>query len=286
MTGLGCGVVAALGYGTADYIARFTARDLGPLRALLGALVVGSLLASAALVATQTALPLPTSAAWGLLPLAGALTVAMLLALYAALARGPVTVVAPIVGAYPALVLVLLIPLGTLPSAYQWAGLVVTAGGVALLGTQASPTAGVAPPPRRLSATVAIALLASSLVALQVIVVQEAAAHFGALATTWASRVYALLGLVLIGVGTAAPLRIPAAQWPRLIAQGLLDGSALLAIATAPASSDRATVAIVTSAFSVVTVLLARVFLREQLTRTQGLAIVLTLLGVATLVGG
>ncbi len=283
MTGVLLGALAALGYGTADFVARFTARELGPPAALLGALGAGSAALTLYLALTG-GVPLEWWSLEGLwlLPLAGLLNAAMLLLLYQALARGPVTIAAPIVGAYPALVLILLIPLTGPPRLLQWGGLAITLAGVVLLSRGAGTETKTADAAHR-RGTIALSAAAAGAVAAQFVVIQEAAAQFGPVVATWASRVFALLavagGLALQRVRPKLPTR----WWPALGAQGLLDAGAVLAIALGSSGPQRATVAIVTSGFSAVTVVLARLFLREAMNPNQWVAIILIVGGVGVL---
>jgi drug/metabolite transporter (DMT)-like permease len=80
----------------------------------------------------------------------------------------------------------------------------------------------------------------------------------------------------------------PAFAWrwlPLLTAQGLLDAGAYLALFAGSAGDSAAIVAVVSSAFGVVTTLLGRMFLRERITGLQWLGILLVFGGVAVLSG-
>jgi uncharacterized membrane protein len=96
------GILSALGWGSADFIARFTGRKLGITVALFGMIAVGAVALTVAILAVG--LPPPGAPiAWVLVAVSGTAIVAGTLLLYDGLARGPVTVVAPTVGAYPVL---------------------------------------------------------------------------------------------------------------------------------------------------------------------------------------
>ena len=335
MTGVLLGAIAALGYGSADFVARFTSRRLGPRAALGGALLTSALPLSLYVLASGSRPTLPWGFAYGLLPLVGLLNAAMLLLLYRALARGPVAVAAPLVGSYPALVLILLVPFAGPPSPTQLAALMTTMTGIVLLarparsrrevglrarrdlsgatapdipcrlgaergasrisaGTPSSlPPQQPSPRPCRdgstdpawLRGTILLSLAASAAVAVQFVAVQEAARQFDPILATWASRFFALVFVWLLAVVHPRRSEVPLAWWPALAAQGLLDAGAVLAIATETSEADRASVAIVSSCFSAITVGLARVFLREEVTVRQWAALGLILAGVATLAG-
>ncbi len=78
---------------------------------------------------------------------------------------------------------------------------------------------------------------------------------------------------------------VPLRWWPLLGLQGLLDGSGYLALLAGSEGPGSAIVVVVASGFSAVTVLLARVFLREPMTWGQWAGIVLVVGGVAVLSG-
>jgi drug/metabolite transporter (DMT)-like permease len=115
---------------------------------------------------------------------------------------------------------------------------------------------------------------------------QEAALIYGDLQTVWMGRcvgVLACFGLFLV-------LRerpyMPMRWWPYLLAQGLLDCGAYVALLTG-SDGPRATIAVViASAFGAVTILLARVFLRETMNRAQWLGIAAIIAGVMVLSSG
>ncbi len=78
---------------------------------------------------------------------------------------------------------------------------------------------------------------------------------------------------------------IPLRWWPLLGLQGLLDGGAYLALLAGSEGPGSAVTVVVASGFGAVTVLLARVFLREAMTWGQWAGIVLVVGGVAVLSG-
>jgi uncharacterized membrane protein len=116
------GIVAAVTWGSADFIARFTGGAVGYAKALFGMLAASAVVLTALVL--FMALPIAElSAAWWLLLLAGAgLTLATMF-LYQGLVRGPVTVVAPIAGTFPAFNIVLALALGVRPSLLEWAAM-------------------------------------------------------------------------------------------------------------------------------------------------------------------
>ena len=278
------GVAAAFAYGIADFMARFSAERIGVRGALFGMLLSGSIAISAWYLLAGLPL-LPLALAWPWLVLSGALSLCALGLLYAAIQRGPIGVASPIVAAHPALVL-LLLWLGTelRPSALEWTGLGITLAGALLLSTQVDDIGrALSLESRHARRTAALAAACAIFVAFQVLCVQHAARVAGAVAAAWGSRVFALLALlVVLPFGPSFPARARGA-WTLAALQGVLDAGAMLAVAAGSSGTDRAIVPVVASAFSAVTVILARFVLKERVAALQWGAIACILLGVGVL---
>ena len=94
------GLVTAVCWGCADFMARFTGRAVGPDVALAGMLVASAVLLT--LLALVTSAPLIEALAeWPLIVATGLGVMVATLLLYAGLARGPIGMVAPIAGPIP-----------------------------------------------------------------------------------------------------------------------------------------------------------------------------------------
>lgn len=279
------GLGAACVWGAGDFIARFTSRELGPARSLFGALLTGSLLFSFFVPFTSDPLvPSPSALACSLA--GGTLNMIGLHVFYAALARGPVTVVAPIVAIHPAIAVALLVGLGIQPGLAQWLGMGLTLSGLFLL-TRSVAVTGRFPEMdgAYLRHTVRLSLLASLMFGIQIVVMQEARASYGPFSTTWLTRLVSLAALVLWAGLRGRFLLFPWRAAPLVILQGLLDASGAFFMLAGSIGDDRAVVAVVGSSFAAITVLLARFVLREAITPFQWLAIGVVFAGIALLAG-
>lgn len=285
MTAVVWGLGAALVWGLGDFLARFTSRGVGPTRSLFGALIAGA-------VALTLALPffggnlVPPPRAFAFSLVGGVLNMAGLLVLYAALARGPVTAVAPICASHPALAVGLLYFLGVKPAALQWAGMGITMGGVLLLTRDVGregryPVFGAL----HVRGTVLLSMAASVLFAFQIVAMQEARESYGAFATSWLTRWISLAALLPWALVRKEPLRMPVNAVPLIAAQGLLDASGNLFLLFGSLGPDRAVVTVVASVFAAVTVVLARWIIKEPMTGLQWLSIAIILGGVGLLAG-
>ncbi len=276
------GGLCALSWGSADFMARFTGRALGADSALLGMLLVGSIALSRWVWIAEPALVWHASGLW-LLALCGLSVMVATLLLYEGLARGPVTIVAPIVGAYPVFVVAFWVALGARPSLLQWGAMAMTLVGVVVVARCAERFEERGVMGRAdVRKSVVLALGAALGFAIVVISGQAAAPIYGELQTLWVSRLVSLACIALLFVGRRRKPRLMLRWWPLLALQGLLDAGAYLAIFAGSVGEGAELVAVTASAFGAVTVLLARVVLREAMSWTQwgGIAMVFTGVGV------
>lgn len=277
------GVLAALAWGSADFIARFTGGAVGHVKALFGMLLASAVVLTGLVVFLDLRIA-SFGAGWWLLLLTGAGLMLATLLLYQCLVRGPVTVAAPIAGTFPAFNILLALLLGVRPSAAQWLAMAAVMAGVVVVARSAKhfETRGEFPR-RHLRVTVALSLLASFMFAVTVAAGQEAGRVYGDVQAVFLGRWVSLVCCALLLMARREAPRIPLRWWPALGLQGVLDGSALLAVVAGSQGAASAVTAVLASTFSVVTVVLARVFLREAMSRGQWLGIVIVVFGVATL---
>ena len=280
------GLATALGWGGADFVARFTGRALGHHAALLGMLTVGALLLPLILWVEGEALTWQWANAW-LLAVVGVGIMLATLLLYRGLARGPIALVAPVAASYPALNVALEVALGARPTAGQWGGIALVMLGVLIVSRgsghhEARGTHGKS----ELRATLVIALGAALCFAFGVAAAQHAAQVYGELQTTVMGRWISLAALLLLIAARRLPPRLPPRWWPLLILQGSLDGLAYISLVSAGTGAGGAITAVVGSCFSAVTVVLAWLFLREAISRAQWLGLALVIGGVALLSAG
>lgn len=275
-------VLAAFGYATSDVTTAAIVRRVGAAAIAFWAHVVASavLLAAAGVAAGPP--PLATAA---LAVGAGLVAGVGAVAYYAALGRGPASVLAPIAAGGVLLPVLAGVIAGDRAALLAVAGTLVLVGGVTLLG-RASDESGVATP------TAALLLAFGSAFAFGgYFVAVDVAAGTDAAHPLWVA------GLVTVGSALAAlPVmvrqtrasagdgrhgRLPGREAVRgLVAIGLALSVADLALTAAMAGSDVALVAVIASADPVLTVMAARVVLAERISRGQVAGIVLTLTGV------
>jgi len=282
------GAICALSLGGADFLARFTSRGLGAANALLGMLLVGAALLTLYMAVAGPPLAWSAGAAWSLVA-NGVATTAMTLLLYMGLARGPVSVVMPIVAAHPALVVAFaVVAQGARPGAFGWAAMAGTILGAVLVAASAEHGGGrgedePAFDPRRLRGTIVIAVLASLCYALLLIAGQAAIPAYGELHTLWLGRLVSIATLLLLFAARREAPRLPVRWWPLVTVQGLLDAGGWLALFAGSGGPGSEVAAVAGSGFGAVTVLLAWLVLRERIGPVQWLGIILIFGGITVL---
>ena len=275
------GLASAFSLGAADFMARSSTRALGAVLTYALVLLVGAVGGSLWFLASGEVL------VWS--PLGVALAVAhglsvaaMCVLLYMGIARGPIAVVVPIVAAHPALVLAVNVLMGVRPSAMQWAAMIIIIAGGIVIARSAVPETGT-PDAETNRTTLLIAFSACLAYVAIVLTAQAATPLIGAFQTMWIGR---WTGLVLLGAVLLlqrAPLRVPSEWLPFMGLQGGLDTLGYLTFLAGSNSAAPHVTMVLASAFSVVTVLLARLILHEPVSKMQWTAIALIAAGAAVL---
>ena len=276
------GLVAALSWGLNDFLARFPSRAVGPIPTVLAVTVAGFIVLGAWLLLDGATIRIVWPSLW-LVAVSGVFFTLGTLALYAALALGPISIVAPITGSYPALAMILAVAQGARPSLTQWLAIgAVTAGVVIVSRSGGRYEESGELPPGKLKIVLGLALLASFGFAIALAAGQAAVPIFGEVETVWLARLFGLItigSLYLWDLWRSAKASLPASWLPLLGLMGCLDVAALGTIVAAGNLPDPAFATVVSSAFSAVTVILARIILKEAISPAQ-------LGGIALIVGG
>ena len=277
------GSLSALGLGTADFMARFSSRAIGHTSALLGMLVTGCIILTGWIIATGSQL-IWDPAGWHLIAINGVATTVMTLLLYKGLARGPISVVAPIVASHPVLVVALAFAFGARPSLVQWLAMALTIVGVVIVARSASHKSSCEPAPDKAELATTVWISVGSMVAYAVLVFagQRAVPIYGEIQTLWMGRSISLAVLIGFMAASRQTPSLPVRIWPFLVAQGALDACGYLALFAGSTGQGSEITAVVASTFGVVTVLLARAILKENIGFAQwtGIALIFACIGV------
>lgn len=281
------GGAAAVLYGITDLIARFANRENGVARTLLWGQALLSVLLTGAVIAFGK--PLPSAPLpWAALLGSGLMVLAGTACLYHGLKVGRVAVVAPLMACYGAVGAVLSLLTGEHMKWIAGVGLALTAVGAVL---SAMPPGGKRQDDADrksgwLSAT-ASALLYGTAYWIQG---KYAVPVFGALDAIWVYYVFATLVVALVALVRRHDVRLKGTRDTALIAvTAVLAAAGYIALAFGQASGSIAVATAMSAAASAITVLLARVFIREKVALAGWIGVACVVAGVATLhlsVGG
>jgi drug/metabolite transporter (DMT)-like permease len=282
MTPVVWGGLSSLSYGTADFIAAKTGRAIGASNVLFFVLPLGILGILLVWPFVDPVIVWETSLLW-LVLLHGLGLAGKLQTLYVALARGPVSMVAPIVAAHPVFVLLLFALMGATPSPLQWAGCAVTILGAILVAISSDRAETSAAAHQGLRLTIALSLICALFYTLEVVSGQVAVATYGELPTALAGRILAWIVLGGALLAMKGKPHAPRRLWPLLAIQGLLDGAGTIFLFAGSHGADAPITAVIAGTFGAVTAVLAWAFLKERIGPIQWAGIALIFVGVTML---
>ena len=266
---------ASLTWGFADFFGALKGRTLGALRVLVY-VQLGGLIVIALIVAIRWKGPADLDALFAI-PAAVSGTLG-LYAFYRGMAVGAMSIVAPIAGISAAVPVIFGIATGDRPSLWQWLGIAAALGGVFLASRE--PGRGV-----KVAAGVGLALLAAI----------GFGGYFPPMHAAgnadfwWASLIFRMTStsIVLAAVAIRRPsLAVAPMQVPLLALVGIGDMLGNLLFAAASTSGLVSITSVLASLYPIITVVLARLVLKERVARSQEAGIVLTLAGVALISAG
>jgi drug/metabolite transporter (DMT)-like permease len=261
-------------FGVADFIGGFAARRLTAWTVAtwtqifgIPVLFIGVLIVASPDVTRNDVL-------WG--ALAGVIGLAGLALLYATLAAGKMSVVAPIIGAGAAVVpVVYAVIAGESITGIQWAGIVLALGAVILLARE--PGAG------RLDRKLFLqALLTALSFGVFFIIMGQTSEGSGLWPLVAARSVSVPIGIAVLVVTAVTP-KTPRGSWLLVATSGAIDMAANIAILLAVQRGPIGVNAVLGSLYPVFTVAAAVMFLRERPTTTQTAGIGLAVLAIVAL---
>jgi drug/metabolite transporter (DMT)-like permease len=266
---------ASLTWGLADFFGPLKGRTLGVLRVLVY-VQLGGLVAIAVAVAIRGKGPADPAVLFAI-PAAISGTLGFY-AYYRGMAVGAMSIVAPIAGISAAIPVVVGILSGDRPSPWQWLGIAAALCGVFLASRE--PGRG-----GRVAAGVGLALLAAI----------GFGGYFPPMHAAgnadfwWASLIFRMTStsVILAAVAIRRPsLAVAPIQVPLIALIGVGDMLGNFFFAAASTSGLVSITSVLASLYPIVTVMLARLVLKERVARSQEAGIVLTLAGVAFISAG
>jgi drug/metabolite transporter (DMT)-like permease len=284
--GILLGLLTALSWGGADFIARFATHRIGTLRSMLYMQLIGFLLLTISLPALGGWGHLADGSgwrpwAWGFL--AGFFNSMAGLGFYRAFEIGKMAVVAPLSASYPALTLLLSWMTGERLSAVRIAGIVCTLVGVVIVaGGEKTPDENDAEAVRRRGRGIGWAIFASvGFAMLFWLLGTRIIARVGAIQTVWMIRLTSTLLIAGVTLAARQPVRLPRGEvrW-MVLGMGVFDTGAFVLSNLGMKMEQVAVISVLGSLYGAVTVGLAAFFLREHVSRWQWIGIVTVFLGI------
>lgn len=269
-------LLASLTWGTADFLGGTATRRL-PVGAVVAVSQVFALVGVLVVALATGAYHADTGyVGWALV--AAVCGVIGLSAFYSALATGTMGVVAPIAATGVVVPVVVGLAEGDRPSALQAVGVVVAVVGVVLASGPEARSGG-GRRPLLLAALAAVGFGA-------VIVCVAKGARYDTTMTLLVMRTASVVLLVGVGLTGRVRMKAGARDLPLLAAVGAGDVGANAMFALASTQGLLSVVAVLSSLYPAVTVLLARLVHGERMNRTQDLGVVAAIAGVALIAGG
>ena len=274
------GIISALSFGIGDFLARFSSREVGFKNSLFWMLVVGAIFYLILFSFFGDGLnpnPIGLSNSF----LSGILIMFGLLCLYRGLQMGPVSIVAAITASNPLIVFLIRYALGSEPTLLQWLSTLVVISGAILVSFSANSfQESLGLTKKQIKESVIISFMASITLALGLIFSQEATNTLKPLETVIYIRFFSLLGISSILLFTKSKITLTKKAIPILFFQGILETSGYFCLVSAYIFDKASIAVVISSGFGLVTIILARLILKEQISKLQSVGIFLTFLGV------
>ena len=286
------GASAAISWGFADFLARFTGRSVGVAASFLVVSLVGlgALLLFMWLRGDSMLWHNPDGlllTGLGLLAAAGVSSAVATILLYEALATGPVSLASTVVSSYPAFAVPISIALGARPEALHWVAILVTMVGICVVARAVFSNRGWQGQYKRavIRRSILVSFFGALFFALALISANLAINIYGPWQSMVGVRIVGGVLFVLWFLMRREAPRFPARLWPLLFALSLLDTMGYLGVYLGFGYVNGEFAIVASSAYSVVTVVLARIFLKEPVGLLQSGGVALVVGGIALLAG-
>jgi len=271
-------LTGGLMWGVGDFFGGLASRRI----AVITVVVVSQAIGLAGLLIWVAATRDPFPGFVELLPAAGAgvAVLAGITAFYRGLAIGAMGIVAPITAAGPVVPLTVDAAHGSTPTALQWLGIAFILLGVATLSWE-----GRASGQARIASGAGLAILAALGFGLYFVGIDAGADESASWAVV-AARITAVSLGAVVALASSRSLRAPRSMLPMLVAVGLIDTSANVLVAAATTYGAAGIVAVLSSLYPIVTMVLARIIVGERLGATKRAGGVVAVAGAAFVAAG
>ncbi|EAU42091.1 hypothetical protein FP2506_16699 [Fulvimarina pelagi HTCC2506] len=288
MSSIVFGAIAAMAWGVHDLLIRFVTRSLGTIAALFAVLGLGTVLMAVVILTIGIEVDVSTNRL--LLPIVSGLAYfGACHGLYRAMAIGPFALAAPIIAAYPVLSVAWAVTTGTRPALLDWLATAAIIGGVVVVSRFAKEEetrkcSTVKAESRR--DTIIASLYSAVGFAVAFAAGQAAAADQNEIAITAIARAFAVaavLPFVFVRSKPSDPFKNPGRIVPLVLLVASLDVIAVTSVVAAGTMEAPELAVVVASSFGVITIVLARIFLKEHVAPIQWLGIAMVFVSVMIL---
>ncbi|MDA9605377.1 DMT family transporter [Alphaproteobacteria bacterium] len=171
---------------------------------------------------------------------------------------------------------------GTEPSVLQWIASIVIISGAVLISISASSFKdSLGLNSKQIKSTVIMSFVSSICLAFGLIFSQEASNHLSTTETVIYIRFFSLLSVSVILIFYRIKPILTKKSIPILIFQGILETTGYFLLVSAYSFDKIGIAVIISSGFGLVTIVLARIILKEKIEKIQKIGIFLTFIGVA-----
>ncbi|GCE18349.1 DMT family transporter [Dictyobacter kobayashii] len=289
--GIFYGLIAAIFWGLGDFCARYATHRIGTYRTLCYLQFIGIFGLTVYLLLTgelQHVFAHTSWQPWLWALLAALLNIVSSLALYRAFQVGTLSLVSPIAASYAVVTVILAFLSGEILTGLQNLAIVLVLLGVIVCSTPSTAGAGGSRSlftlPWRGASTqgISLALLASLGYGLTFWLLGFLVTPgLGNITPVWFIRIITPCVLLVCSPLVKQPLTFPRGKvWILLLGVGFFDTLAYIAYTSGMQPGQVSLVTILSSLYSAVTILLAWIFLRERLQRTQWLGILVIFVGI------
>jgi drug/metabolite transporter (DMT)-like permease len=287
LTAILAGLGGMLGWGVGDFFVKKTVDHLGAIRSLVWAHIFGTIIfilaAAAQILIFNNSVPLPAGWAWAGLVFFGSLQMLVYWLVYEGFGKGQVAVLSPVFASFPGIVaIVSFLAFGEQLTPLKALSLVLIFGGVILLNVDLSSLKQKKSKRFNVLAGFKEVFIAALLAAIWTILWDRFIGGKDALSYAMFMYIFMTIAACLLAMTTKSKLKgVMPSIWKFLVLIGLCEAIAYLTISWGYSSTSlTSVVALVSGAFSLPTIVLAKIYLKEEITRTQVVAIALTICGI------
>jgi len=271
-------MAGALGWGVGDFMGGVASRRLAVVTVLAISQAAGLVAVYIWVALSGDAFPgveqIWPAAAGGVLALVG------LAALYRAFALGAMGIVAPISAAAPIVPLAVDAARGRVPNTVEWIGVALVLTGIVVLSLEHSTDGR-----QRIAAGAGLAVVAALGFGLFFVGIDAGADQSASWAVA-AARTASVPIAVIAALVSRTPLVAPRRMLPLLVAVGLFDTGANICVAAATTRGAVGIVAVLSSLYPIVTIVLAWLVLGERLGTAKRIGAAVALAGAALVATG